>query len=103
MARTAQLLDLIGSLSRAAAAQDWDALAAADGKVAVTLPQLAARGPWCAREQAALAELRQTHAAAYSQCAQALGLVRERLDELCASHAGWQAYAASGDFAESAT
>lgn len=103
MARREQLLDLADCLSRAAKAEDWDGLAAADGKLAVVLPQLAARGPWTASEQVVLAELQQAHAASYRQCTDALGQARARLGELSASQAGWQAYAVSGDFAESTT
>ena len=95
------MLNFAGGLSQAAAARNWDALAQADGQLAVALPRLAAQGPWSAGERAALEQLWRAHRDAYGQCVCELGAVQERIDELRASHAGWRAYAENGDIEES--
>lgn len=101
MLRTSHLLIFAGRLSEAAAAGNWDALARVDGEIALTVPRLAARGPWSAGEQAALDQLRDAHREAYGRCARELGLVQERIEALQVSRAGLRAYAENHDFEES--
>lgn len=101
MDRQANLLNLADGLSRAAAKRDWEALAQVDGLVATGLAQMAAQGPLTPGERRALEKLRGAHRDAYQHCARELGLVRDQMEEMRASHAGWCAYAESGELEES--
>lgn len=101
MDRQSSLLNLADGLSRAAAERDWEALAKVDGLVATRVAQLAAQGALTPGERIALAKLRSAHRDAYQHCVRELGLVRDQMEEMRTSHAGWRAYAESGELEKS--
>jgi hypothetical protein len=93
MDRCAALVRLAADVSAAAAAADWERLDPAVRLLGPQLEKLAAQGPWSAPERHALVLLRAAHEQAMAACAQALGQLGERLEEMSANKAGWIAYA----------
>jgi DNA-binding GntR family transcriptional regulator len=80
-------------IKRAADADDWAALAAADRDLADVLSELDGRPDLVASARPALLALRAVHGAALQRCVEAGVRAGEHLAELSASRDGWLAYA----------
>lgn len=80
---------LAADLAAAAAVGDWAGVAAADAAIAVTLADL----PTGAADSAALLALRDAHAGALRQCAQAGTAAAAQLVTMQDNREGWIAYA----------
>ncbi|TWI67595.1 hypothetical protein IP91_01712 [Pseudoduganella lurida] len=98
-ARQQQLLRVAQQLAAAAAAADWPALATVNTLLTATLPALAAQGPWTPAERAALAVLRQQHAAALQQVNAASTALGKQMQQMNTNKEGWLAYAFDNELA----
>lgn len=91
MDKLAGIRQLADDVAAAAAAGDWQAVAAADTAIAAVLA--AAVAPFGAADKDALMALRDAHAGAQQQCARASAAAEAHLTAMQDGREGWIAYA----------
>jgi hypothetical protein len=100
MDRQTQLLQMVGRMSAATAASDWNELGALNTLMASSLPAMAAQGRWTPGEKAALIALRQQHRAAVQHAAEASARLGKQLEHMKNHKTGWIAYALDNELAD---
>ena len=96
MDRKQTFVDLTQRLAKAAAAEDWNGLTAANATLRRILPELAAQGSLSADEREALLKLHAVHQQTYQDCIQAKNRLGMTLSGMQANKEGWMAYALTG-------
>ena len=97
MDRSTGLAQLTARLQDASTRRDWDLLERAVRELGPQVQALAARGPWSARERAAIAKLRAAHDGAARESKDAAAGLAARLADMRDNKEGWMAYALAGE------